>query len=58
MIAEADLGPDGLVDGTVAKVQPCGAELQVRGGDYSMDGKPQGFDLKCRGQGHSVIVVS
>lgn len=29
VVAQADLGPDGLVDGTVAKVHLWGVELQV-----------------------------
>lgn len=58
VVAEADLGPDGLVDGAVAEVHPRGAELQVRGGDYGVDSKPHGFDLKCGGQAHPVTEVS
>lgn len=48
MVAEADVGPDGLRDGAVAKVHHRGAELQVRGGDHGVEGKAHGSDLKRR----------
>lgn len=53
VVAEPHRGPDGLVDGTVAEVQLRRDELQVRGGDHSVDRELHRLDLKCRGPAHS-----
>lgn len=50
VVEEVNLGPDGLVDGAVAKVQLGGGHLQVRGGDHGVDGEAHWLDLRHKGQ--------
>lgn len=49
VVGEADLCPDGLVDGAVPKVHLCGEDFQVRGSDNGLDSELHWFDLRCEG---------
>lgn len=57
-VGEVDLGPDGLVDGAVAKVDHGGAQFQVRGGNNGVDGELHWAQLRVKGEPGSPTAMS